>query len=193
LGGKLFEVILASMAVLIAPVLLAMNGFYSMNSFDHLFWIGVVYIMMLVTDKPRLGLWVLLGVALGLGLMNKISVLWLGAGIFMGLVLTPNRKLLLTKGPYLSAAIAFLIFLPYIIWQQYYGWPLIEFIENASANKYVENSLPSFVLDVTMTMHPLNLLLWLSGLVYFVFNREGKKYRFISIIFITTFVILAAN
>lgn len=193
LGGRLFEVVLASVAVFIAPVLLAMNGFYSMNAFDHLFWVGAVYLMLLIVDKPGLNLWILLGIVLGLGLMNKISVLWLGAGIFMGLLLTRYRKLLLTKGPYMSAAIAFLIFLPYLIWQQIYDWPLLEFIHNASSEKYLEKSVFTFVLDVTMTMHPFNCFLWTMGLVYFFFHREGKKYKFVGIIFITVFLILVSN
>lgn len=193
LGGRLFEVVLAGLAVFIAPIFLAMNGFYSMNSFDHLFWAATLYIVLLIIDKPSLRLWILLGLVLGLGLMNKISVLWLGAGIFMGLVFTPQRKLLLTKGPYLAAGIAFIIFLPYIIWQQVYDWPLIEFIQNASSHKYVEKSVLSFVLDVIMTMHPFNFLLWTIGLVYFFFHKQGKKYRFVGIVFITVFLILVLN
>ena len=193
LGGKRFEVILASIGVFIAPIFLAMHGYYSMNAFDHLFWVGAVYIMMLIIEKPSLNLWILLGLVLGLGLMNKISVLWLGAGIFMGLVLTPNRNFLRTGGPYWAAVIAFLIFTPYILWQQVYNWPLLEFIENASSNKYVEKPLLDFILDVTLTMHPLTFLLWVCGLAYFFFYKEGRQYRVLAIIFITVFVILAIN
>lgn len=193
LGGKHFEAVLASLAVFIAPVFLAMNGFYSMNAFDHLFWISAIYLMLFIIDKPTLNLWIILGLVLGLGLMNKISVLWLGAGIFLGLILTQRRKLLLTRGPYLAAAIAFLIFLPYIIWQQVYDWPLVEFIKNASSQKYVEKSILDFTLDATLTIHPFNFLLWVAGLVYFFFHKEGKQYRLVGIVFVTVFVILAVN
>ena len=41
--------------------------------------------------------WGVLGLVLGLGLLNKISVLWLGFGIAAGLVLTPHRRVLLTR------------------------------------------------------------------------------------------------
>lgn len=193
LGGKSFEVIMASIGVFIAPIFLAMHGYYSMNAFDHLFWVGAVYILILIVEKPSLNLWILLGLVLGLGLMNKISVLWLGAGILVGLVLTPNRNLLRTRGPYWAAIIAFLIFTPYIIWQQVYNWPLIEFMVNASSNKYVERPPFDFILDVTLTMHPINFLLWGCGLAYFFFHNEEKQYRILGIIFITVFVILALN
>lgn len=193
LGGKLFEVALAALTVFIAPIFLAMNGYYSMNSFDHLFWVGAVYVLMLIIDKPSLNLWIMLGLILGLGLMNKISVLWLGAGIFMGLVFTSNRRLLLAKEPYIAAGIAFLIFLPYLIWQHVYDWPLLEFIQNASSNKYVENSAFDFASEATMMMHPFNFLIWVIGLGFFIFHRNGKKYRLLGIIFFTVFLILASN
>lgn len=193
LGGKLFEVILAAIAVFVAPIFLAMNGFYSMNSFDHLFWICAVYLVMLIFDKPSLRLWVVLGIVLGLGLMNKISVLWLGAGIFVALMLTPKRLFLLTKGPYIAAGIAFLVFLPYLIWQQVYDWPLLEFIENASSQKYTEKSAFDFTLEATMMMHPVNALIWMAGLAYFLFNQNGKKHRWIGIIFLVIFLILISN
>jgi 4-amino-4-deoxy-L-arabinose transferase-like glycosyltransferase len=51
---------------------------------------------------------------LGLGLENKISVLWLGAGIAAGLLATPARRLLLTPGPWLAGAIAAALFAPHI-------------------------------------------------------------------------------
>ena len=43
--------------------------------------------------------WLLLGLILGIGLLNKISVLWLGAGIAAGLLLTPHRRWLRTPWP----------------------------------------------------------------------------------------------
>ncbi|MBC8044972.1 MAG: glycosyltransferase family 39 protein, partial [Rhizobacter sp.] len=44
-GGKKTAVFVATLAVLIAPVYLAMNAFYSMNSFDILFWTLAEYLI----------------------------------------------------------------------------------------------------------------------------------------------------
>jgi hypothetical protein len=40
--------------------------------------------------------WLVLGAVLGLGLLNKLSVLWLGLGLGFGLVATRERRWLVT-------------------------------------------------------------------------------------------------
>ena len=136
LGGNRYAQVLAACSVIAAPLTLGTNSVYSMNSFDVLFWTLTLYLLIIILKNDKQKQWLLLGVILGLGLLNKISVLWLGAGLAVGLLLTPNRKLLLTRRVWLAAAIAFLLFLPHIIWQVVYGFPTMEFIKNATANKY---------------------------------------------------------
>ena len=71
---------------LVAPQYLALDHFYSMNAFDIFFWTLAALLVLRVlasSRRPRAGR--VLGVVLGLGLQNKISVLWLGAGLFVGL------------------------------------------------------------------------------------------------------------
>jgi hypothetical protein len=67
-----------------------------------------------------------LGVVLGIGLLNKLSVLWLGFGLTLGLLLTPSRRLLATPGPWLAAAIALALFSPHVIWQLRNDLPTLE-------------------------------------------------------------------
>ena len=83
-------------------------------------------------------------------------MLWLGAGIAAGLVLTPSRRLLLTRGPWLAGAIAAVIFLPHVIWQIANGWPTLEFIRNASRDKMQDNPPLAFLADQVMNLHPVH-------------------------------------
>ena len=114
-----------------------------MNSFDIFFWALAALLVagILDLDPGSAGhratrLWLFLGAVLGLGLLNKISVLWLGLGLFAGLVLTPARRWLRTGGPWLAGAIAALLFLPHVLWQALNGWPTVEFMRNATQTKY---------------------------------------------------------
>ena len=49
-------------------------------------------------------------------MLNKISILWLGAGIAAAVVLTGLRGQLKRPGPYAAALLALLIFSPFVIW-----------------------------------------------------------------------------
>ena len=193
LGGKTFAIILSSAAVIFAPVYLAMNTYYSMNSFDIFLWALAFYIIILIINESKLSYWIFLGIVIGLGLLNKIGFLWLGAGLFIGLLFSDKRKELLTFKPYLSALIALAIFTPYIVWNFQNDFAHIEFIRNATSEKYSGLGFTNFIIGQLLNMNPVSLVIWLSGIYYLFFNNDGKKFRILAIIYITTFLILIIN
>src|SRR5262245_7654338 len=79
-GGRFAEG-LAAVGVAAAPAYFGIDSFFSMNAFDLLFWAAAALLVARIvnTGNPRLWLW--LGVLLGLGLQNKISVLFFGFGL----------------------------------------------------------------------------------------------------------------
>jgi hypothetical protein len=193
IGGGRFAQALAACCALVAPLTLGTNSNFSMNSFDVLFWTLAFYLIIVLMKKDEQRNWLLLGFVLGLGLLNKISVLWLGAGLAVGILLTPNRKLLLTRRVWYAAGIAFLLFLPHIIWQIKYGFPTLEFIKNATAHKYVAISPIEMFTQQIMEMNLFSLFIWLAGLCYFLIAKSTKQFRILPIIYITVFLILVIN
>ena len=129
LGGKRFAQLLAGLSMIFAPIMLYIYHILSMNSFDHVFWALGLYLFIKILKKSSPKLWIMLGVVLGIGLMNKISILFMGFGLFTGLVLTTHRRLFLSKWIWICAGIAGIIFLPHIIWQISNGWPTLEFMD----------------------------------------------------------------
>ena len=126
-------------------------------------------------------------------MLNKTSVFWLGAGIFAGILFSPLRKELKTKYPYIAAAIAFIIFSPFIIWNLTHDLAHLEFMRNAADWKYGGLTPVSFVLDQTLSLNPVSILIWLPGIIFFFFKKEFKQYRAIGFIWLATFVILFIN
>ncbi|RPH95478.1 phospholipid carrier-dependent glycosyltransferase [candidate division KSB1 bacterium] len=187
-GGRFAQAV-ACIAVIINPLFLYFRNYYSMNVYDVLFWTLAAFLVVRIIRNERPKSWIVLGVVLGLGLLNKIDVLWLGAGIFLGLLFTQQRKSLLTPWPYIAAAIALLLFLPHIIWQIQNGWPTLEFIHNARAFKYQGISRLDFLLSLALEFHPLVLPVWIAGLVS-LFSGSLKRFRLIGIIWLTAFAIL---
>jgi len=193
LGGSRFAQVLAMTAAAIAPQNLALASFYSMNVFDLFFWTAAAYVLIEVLNRPTVGRWALLGLMLGAGLENKISVFWFGGGIAAGLLLTAARRLLLTPGPWIAAAVAGAIFAPHVVWQIANGWPTLEFIRNASLEKMQSNTPVQFMVDQITNMNPATLPVWTAGLAFFLFARAGARYRALGVAFVAVAVILILN
>lgn len=193
MSGSRRAAALAGAAVAVAPVYLAVNAYYSMNAFDMLFWTLAALLLARILREERRADWLALGVVLGLGLMNKISVLWLGTGFMVGLALTPARRLFAHKDLWMAALIAVALFVPYILWQIVNHWPTLEFIHNASVNKNAGSSPLSFLVQVILTLQPFAFPLWLAGLMFLLFSPAGKPFRPLGIAFVVVFVILVVN
>jgi len=193
LGGKRFAQILGALAVIAAPVLLGTGRFFSMNAFDLLFWALAFYILIRIfkTDNPKLWLW--FGLAAGLGLMNKYSMGFLGMGLIAGLLLTSHRKYFLNKWLWIGGLLALLLFLPHLVWEYLHDFPSLEFMRNASQLKNLPTSPIQFLLGQFLSGNFVNAPIWLLGLFYFFFHKEGKKYRVFGWITVLIFVILVMN
>jgi hypothetical protein len=190
LGGGKSAVILAALAVMLAPIQLGMNTVYSMNCFDILLWALLAYIVILIVKENKPKWWIVLGILMGLGLLNKIGMLWFGFGFFLALLLTKLRRYLLTKWPWIAGVLAFLIFSPFIIWNIMHDFAHLEFIRNARMLKYAGVSAKDFVLGQILLQNPVALPLWLAGLYFFFFHKDGKKFRILGIIYTVAFLIL---
>jgi len=198
LGGRPAAQGLAAEAVLIAPAVLATTAFYSMNAFEPLVWVGATLLLIRILRREaelpagRAGFapWLWLGLLLGFGLLNKISILLLGAGLAVGLLATPARRHFARPGPWLAAAIALALFAPHLIWQARMGWPTLEFMANARAEKMVPLSPPAFFAEVMLETHPANLLLWVLGCVWLFAARAARPLRALAWIWPVTALVL---
>jgi 4-amino-4-deoxy-L-arabinose transferase-like glycosyltransferase len=193
MGAGAFGELLATIGFGLVPQVLAIGSFYSMNVFELLIWTAAVRLLIDTIERPSDMRWILLGTLLGLGLENKISVLWLGGGIAAGLVSTRYRRLLLTPGPWVATLIAAVIFLPHVFWQINHSWPTLEFMRNASRDKMQVNTPVSFLVDQVRNMHPWTLPIWGAGLVALFVSPRVKSYRMLGILFLTVLAILIAN
>lgn len=191
LGGKRFAQGLACLAAITAPIYLAMNSFYSMNAFEILSWALASYIVirLLKTESPRY--WLSLGLVLGLGMLNKISVAWFAFGIFVGFLLTPQRSWFRTKWPWISGAMILLLFLPYIVWNMMNDLAALEFIRGAT-RKYSSQTPVSFLTGQLLILNPVAVPIWLLGIVY-LFRSAEKRFRVAAFAYLSTLAILILN
>jgi 4-amino-4-deoxy-L-arabinose transferase-like glycosyltransferase len=131
LGGSLRLQALALLIAVTAPYFLGANWVFQTVTFDEATWMVAIYwFLCLVLDRrPRY--WIYLGLALGVGLEVKFTILALVAGIGVAILLTPAlRADLRARYPWIAAAIALLIWLPNVAWQVAEGFPTLIYIAN---------------------------------------------------------------
>ena len=87
------------------------------------FWGATVWALAELTASRNANWWLVVGVAAGLGLLSKYSVLFLGIGIVLWLISTrETRRWFLTPQLFLGGAIAGLLFLPVVLWNAEHRW-----------------------------------------------------------------------
>ena len=179
LGGSRYAQVLAATAVLVCPVFLTMDSFLSMNAFEPLFWMlcAAISLRIVRTRNPRL--WLLFGPVAGIGILNKHSTLLFGFAFFLSLLVTRERRQLREPLIWIAGLIAFVIFLPNLIWEYKNHWPTIEILRNVDVAKNAHISWLAFIAQQGFLVHPLGAPICLAGLWYFLISKDGKPFRFL--------------
>lgn len=195
-GGGKYAVALTVTTVALAPIFLAMHSIYSMNVISHACWAAAFYALLLLAqadgDAARRRAWLLLGAVMGIGLLNKIDMLWFGAGLAAAVLATALRKDLRKPWPWAAAAMAAAGLLPFILWNAAHDWAHLEFMRNATAYKYAGISRFDFLSGQLLMQNPFYLPLWFGGL-FLLFSRGRRALRPAGIVFLTVTGILIVN
>lgn len=189
-GGKAFAVALSALGFIVTPVWLSVDSIFCYDSIDQMVLAGFLYVLVrfLRTGNPRL--WLLLGVLAGIACNTKMTLLFLGPGFLIALLVSKTRRDLLTPWPWLGATICLLMVAPYLLWQFANDWPTLEYWTTYGAARVYQASLPQYLLNILVYMNPFLLPLWLLGL-YRIFRRmEGVNYGFLGLLFGVTLALM---
>jgi hypothetical protein len=193
LGGRRWAVLAASVSVLCCPVILANGGRLAMNALEPLFWMGCVYVLLLAMNRQRPELLPWCGLLLGLGLENKHSTVFFLGALLVGLLATSDRRLIASKWLWIAAAIAVLIALPNVVWQYQHHFPTLEDLRNVKAlHKNVELPPLPFVGQQILMLNPFSALVWMGGLGFLLFHRQGKRYRALGVTYLALLATMMA-
>jgi Dolichyl-phosphate-mannose-protein mannosyltransferase len=187
LGARRFGTTLAAMLAAMPAVWYILDHQFAMNALEPLFWTGCAYALLRMINTGNVRLWLMFGAIGGLGLENKYSMGFFALALVAGLLLTPQRKWLLTPWLLAGAGVALLIFLPNLLWNIHHHWPFLELMHNirASGRDIALPPLP-FVKEQILMMSLQTFPFWLAGLLFYFFAREAKAYRTFGWAFVIT-------
>ena len=193
LGGKWFAQALAGLAAALAPVWVSLFSILSMNAFDVLSWTACFLLIVRIIKTGDRRLWLVFGLVAGLGLENKLSVVFLCLALGVALVLERRWEELGSRWFWLGAVTALLLLAPYLAWQHAHSWPLLEFMHNAREHKNVALSPWRFILEQVLLMGPLCAPLWVSGLAFLFMSRQMKSFRLLGSTFVAVLITFIAS
>ncbi|UCF15533.1 MAG: glycosyltransferase family 39 protein [Phycisphaerales bacterium] len=189
MGGGFNALLLALTCVTFAPIYLCWESTYTYDAFDKLCWTLLLYLLVLLLKTDDKKYWVYFGIVAGLALLTKITVLFLGFGVFAALLMTRARRYFLSRQLWMGVILALLISSPYVLWQIKEGIPALEYYGNYASGKTWPSKPLEFITNQILIMNPLAFPVWLLGICYFIFHREGKKYRVLAFAYIVVLVI----
>lgn len=187
LGAGRFGMALAAVLAATPGVWWVIDHQFAMNSLEPLFWGGCAYVLLRLINTGNQKLWLVFGVLAGIGLLSKYSIVIFAAALIAGLLLTSQRRLLFTPWLLLGGAIAFLIFLPNLIWNIQNNWPFLELMRNIRATgKDVVLPPGQYLLQQVLMLNPVSFPFWFGGLLFYFLSREAKRYRVFGWAFVIT-------
>ena len=194
LGGGRFAQGLAALCSACAGVYLILGHLFTMNIFEPLLWMGCAYFVIRIVKTGNQKLWLWFGLLAGIGLENKYSMAVFGVAIVVGLLFTPERKAFANRWIWIAGAIAFLIFVPNLLWNIQHHFPFLELMRNirASGRDTVFTPLGYLKAQVFL-LTPVTLPVWLPGGLYFFFWKTGKPFRVLGWAFVTVLAVFVVT
>lgn len=189
LGGRRFAQALAALSIAVGPFLIA-GHMAGPTAYDFAGWAAVSLLVLRILRTGDERLWLAVGVVAGLSLLAKETILFLLAGLALGLIVNRQRGVFRSPWLWAGAALAVAIWSPTLVWQAQHGWPTLEM----SSNLRQDHS----GLGYSLTFVPIQLLLpgwwvapvWLAGLWALWREDRFRPYRAFAVAFVSLFVLV---
>ena len=188
LGGKMFAIVLAFLPFIFGAYL-RVHYLFQPNFLEIFFYTLIAFSLVEFIQTQQNKWLYLFGIACGLGMMSKYSVAFFIIAIIIGLLATPERKVFGNKHFWYASLLAFVIFLPNLIWQFLHNFPVAHHMEELKRTQLQYINPVEFLQDQILMNLPC-FYLWLTGLVGLLLLKKTKQYRFIAIAYIIVIALL---
>ena len=172
LGGGRFAMIVAALVTTFAPQMLAFGSRLSPDTVQMAAWplIALVVYRIVRGASPRW--WLLAGALTAFAFWAKYSVAFFAVALVAGLLLAPQRRIVLNRWFASGAALCAALIAPNVWWQWHYHFPMLQLLHN-DYGKFML-TWPPFPLQQIMVMSPLLSVVWLIGLWWLLQNERTR-------------------
>jgi 4-amino-4-deoxy-L-arabinose transferase-like glycosyltransferase len=190
LGGGPAAQWLTAIAVAIGPVSLTASSLFQYVSFDFLWWVLLAYFLVRRIDEDEPRWWLAMGAVIGLGALTKYTMAFLVAGLAVGVLLTPLRRDLRGRWPWLGAVVALLIASPNLLWLARHGWITLEFLQHIHARDIRIGRTDHFLSEqLWIPASIVTVPLWALGLWALLRGEAMRSYRVLAALALVPFAL----
>ncbi len=176
LGGKIWAILIGCTAFIVSLAFLRSNTLFQPVSFDEFYWLLSTYFIVKLVQTQNPKFWIHLGITWGLAFLATYNIGFLILAFGVALLLTSDRRLFVSKYFLYGSLLGLLIILPNLIWQYNHNFPVVYHMTRLRETQLVHVRIIDFLM-AQLLMNFSNLLVWLFGLAFVLFFKDGKKYR----------------
>jgi hypothetical protein len=185
LGGQRAAQVLAAASISVAAVVLGAGHLLSTTTFGLPVWALICWLVVRILRTGDDRLWLAVGLAAGLGLLESDLVGFLLFAIVAGLATAGSRRPLRSGSLYAGGLIALVMWLPYLLWQARHGWPELA-ISRSIATGGSGTSAPRWQLlpQQLGLVSPYLAPVWVTGLVRLLRGRALRWCRALGVAYL---------
>ncbi len=189
LGGKTFAQVLAALLVFFAPIFVRPGTLFQPVIFDQLWWTLGCWTLLRWKETTDGKWWILLGLILGIGILTKFSIFVFGFGVLVGIVATSDRKVLLTRWPWIALAVTLIVGSPSIVGQIRLGFPFAGMMRDLQATQFKHVSWADFVTGQVFILSLVPFIFAAVGIIALFASKRLARVRFLAWIYAGTFAV----
>ncbi len=195
----------SALAVLASPLFLRAGAMLQPVVLDQLWWTLALFALARISatlpdararyraQDPAHGRvqhqwWIALGVALGLGLLTKFSIVFCGIGVVAAIAASPLRRALLTRWPWIALLVALLIGSPSVVGQITLGYPVLGQMHDLQGSQLQRMSAAQFIVGQLLLGPAVALACIGAGAL--LFATRLRPYQSVGLACVTSFMLL---
>ena len=151
------------------------------DTLGPLAWLAIAICIIRAEKNDEPGWWLAAGAIGGVAFLAKYTVAPYLASIGLGLLLTPQRRLLPRWQPWAGLLVAVSIAAPNLLWQAANNWRFVTHTAALAATRNIPFSPFSFLAQEILALGPASAPGWLAGLAAFAFWPRFAPYRWVAV------------
>ena len=189
LGGDRRAQVLAAVIAATSAVFLAVGHLLTTPTFEALVTCVILLGLCRIVRTGNQRWWIGIGIAVGVGLENKYTLLLALASLAVAALFTGTWRRLLSGWTFAGAAIALVIWLPQLLWQFDHDWPQLDFARTLAEEEGGENRATLVPFQLLIVGPPLAPIV-IAGLWALWRRPSWRPVRFVPVGYVVLLVVL---